>query len=74
MKGGGGSNWPSQEKLPSKSPVLLGLKIASFSTNEKLNFDLQVQFSMIATTLGWILYLKIALMIGSLICRDVKSS
>ena len=28
--GGGGSNWPPQKKLPSKSPVLLRLKISYF--------------------------------------------
>ena len=33
MKGGGVSNWPlPQEKLPSKSPALLGLKLIMYYT------------------------------------------
>ena len=33
--------------------ILISFRIATFSTNEKLNLDLEVQFSLIAIKLGW---------------------
>ena len=47
--------------------ILISLRISTFSKNEKLKLDLEVQFPLIAITLGWALYFTIALMTGSLI-------
>ena len=39
----------------------ISFKISSLSTNEKLKSVLELQFSLIAIMLGWVLYLTIAL-------------
>ena len=53
--------------------ILIFFRISTFSTNEKLKLDLEIQFSLIAVALGWALYFTIALMTGSLIFSDVRS-
>ena len=53
--------------------ILISFRISTFSTNEKLQLDLEVQFSLIAIILGWVLYFTIALMTGSLIFPGVQS-
>ena len=53
--------------------VSTSFRISTFSTNEKLKLDLEVQFSLMAIILGWALYFTIVLMAGSLIFSDVRS-
>ena len=53
--------------------ILISFRISTFSTNEKLKLDLEVQFSLVAIILGWPLYFTIVLMTGSLIFSDVRS-
>ena len=48
--------------------ILIFFRISTFSTNEKLELVLEVQFSLIAIILRWALYFTTALMTGSLIC------
>ena len=38
--------------------TLISFRISTFSTNEKLKLDLEVQFSLIAITLGWVLFIS----------------
>ena len=44
--------------------IIISLRVSTFSTNEKLKLDLEVQFSLTEITLGWVLYFTIALMTG----------
>ena len=44
--------------------ILISFRIYTFSTNEKLTLDLEMQFSLIAIIFGWALYFTIALMTG----------
>ena len=53
--------------------ILISFTMSTFSTNKKLKLDLEVQFSLMAITLGCALYFTIALMTGSLIFSDVRS-
>ena len=53
--------------------ILISLRISTFSTNDKLKLNLEVQVSFIAITLGLALYFTIALTTGLLIFSDVRS-
>ena len=53
--------------------ILISFKISTFSTNEKVKLDLEVQFSLVAIILEWALYFTTALMNRSLILSDVQS-
>ena len=53
--------------------ILISFRKSTFSTNEKLKLDLQVQFYLMAIILGWALYFTMALMTESLIFSDVRS-
>ena len=44
--------------------IIISLRVSTFSTNEKLKLDLEVQFFLTEITLGWVLYFTIALMTG----------
>ena len=47
-------------------------KNSFFFNNDKLNSELEVQFSLVALTLRWVLYIRKALMTGLLIFPGVK--
>ena len=53
--------------------ILISFRISTFSTNEKLKLDLEVQFSLMAIILVCTLYFTMALMTGSLKFSDVRS-
>ena len=47
-------------------------KNSFFFNNDKLNSELEVQFSLVALTLRWVLYIRKALMTGLLIFPGVE--
>ena len=51
----------------------ISFKIYSLSTNKTLKRVLELQFSLIAIMLGWVLYLIITLITGSLMEADIRS-
>ena len=53
--------------------IIISFRISTFSTNEKLKLDVEVQFSLMAIILGCALYFTVALMTASLIFSDFLS-